>query len=1147
MLLLPHGHCVQSAQWVPHAEREDYNNEPKMNKKIVLIFNIFIHSLPVFAAATDAPLDPGFEVSIQAADAIVEVEIIAGGPYRAVAQVRKTIKGDPPKVFELEGFNSCNWDTVHHGFVTGSRVILFLSRTDRPDVWVPLTPAAPRLSVQQDGVLLALGNPSFRIPVKRASLEEGISLLLDLHATNKVPDRAGAFLRSLWDEGEIESRYLAVALAGALRDERATPFLIEACKDKLLKLRLIAIEALEKIHSTEALNALRALLRDEKPMVSRQAAQALVNIKDIHALTDLLEWIQRSPSLRARAAENNSNKVNDTRVRLENTAMEIIKYAAGTGPLTGNLSTGNLLIDIARSANRTIASEALRALSKLAQAQHVTALLELAEDNTFELHLQAAYTLQCVVLKSFKGLSEFRSWWAQAQTGFGEDFKRDVVEAAAKTLAQSEYQDDRRTLLELIRNAPGEIALVSAAPLLMKQESCDLFSAKDLTAWNSALAVPFLIERLGCDNRAERHDALEGLVRLCEEHPRFNALFWPLIRAGLAEEDIACRRTAQMACGTLVKPDGIPALLDAIHVATQHNGKRDEGQDAVKSLYAFTARTLGFSIYEHHDDQVMAEQRLRGWWKNSRKSFVPVPMLEAQRMIHPGMPTSSYSSEILGERAAKLENLALDNDSRASAAAFALLYAERGFADPLWKKMVAQNRQRNRALGLLGVFGGDLSLAPDLVRRMSDETNDAEAPLCRALSMIALSTLKGGNGSPGAAKIVEWLQGTGASAGVNWRRLAIACLGLADGENQSLAFLLKTIQTGLAAKVPDTESFFSEKPSDDFLMLRPALIALCARDDTTSLLQMVLDQSKDGRTREIAARALSIRRHRPAVAGILKAIDQSDRSGWADLCLILEPLLQPADGGALCTLLENSDVVPRSAAAYLLSIRPELGPDPDVRAHLISGLSDRSSVVRYFCAVALGKRHAASSLQTLVGLLNDEDDDVRAASAQAIGEIGDKEACSVAAEAATRLFRMDQRWMRVLAIAGSEVQVELLIKLCDSNLFAEQRAGLEALSASALPVALPRLLKAFRNDESTQQTLAMELLANRGQQVVDALQDDLKSNDRSVRVRAVYLLSRVSDPSSRAALTYVFNNDDEASVRALAEFAIRRAASESRP
>jgi hypothetical protein len=86
------------------------------------------------AAVPPAP-DPGLAASIRAADAIVEVEILAGGPFRACAAIRRVYKGQLPKVIELEAYNSYNQDATHAGFLTGTQWILFLSRTGRADVF----------------------------------------------------------------------------------------------------------------------------------------------------------------------------------------------------------------------------------------------------------------------------------------------------------------------------------------------------------------------------------------------------------------------------------------------------------------------------------------------------------------------------------------------------------------------------------------------------------------------------------------------------------------------------------------------------------------------------------------------------------------------------------------------------------------------------------------------------------------------------------------------------------------------------------------------------------------------------------------------------------------------------------------------------
>ena len=250
---------------------------------IVVFFNT-----SAFAVSIESPPDPGFVNSVQAADVIVDAEILSGGPFRAVGLARKLIKGDAPKIFEIEGYNSYNWDTVHQGLSSGNRYILFLSRTDRADVFATLTPAAPKLNVQQDSILLELGDPPFRVPVKYNALEEGIKLITEQATTGKTPESAESFIHGLWDDGEIESRYLAVALTGALRDRRLHPLLADASRDKLLKLRLTAIESLGEVASPETINTLCILLKDQKATVSREAARSLLSIRRADTLPELL-------------------------------------------------------------------------------------------------------------------------------------------------------------------------------------------------------------------------------------------------------------------------------------------------------------------------------------------------------------------------------------------------------------------------------------------------------------------------------------------------------------------------------------------------------------------------------------------------------------------------------------------------------------------------------------------------------------------------------------------------------------------------------------------------------------------------------------------------------------------------------------------
>ncbi len=102
--------------------------------------------------------------------------------------------------------------------------------------------------------------------------------------------------------------------------------------------------------------------------------------------------------------------------------------------------------------------------------------------------------------------------------------------------------------------------------------------------------------------------------------------------------------------------------------------------------------------------------------------------------------------------------------------------------------------------------------------------------------------------------------------------------------------------------------------------------------------------------------------------------------------------------------------------------------------------------------------------------------------------------------------------MKALAIAGGAKYFADIMKLANSNLYSEQRAGLEALSASETAVARERLLKTFRSDDEPFQTVAGDLLTERGDSTLALIQEDLASKNKGVRARAIHLLTRLKTP-----------------------------------
>ena len=1085
----------------------------------------------VRAANIEPPPDPGYEVSVIAADVIAEVEIVAGGPFRAVALVKKTLKGEAPKVIELEGYNSFNWDTVHHGLQAGARTILFLSKTERPDVFVPLTPGAPRFSATAEGVMISFGDPPVRIPVKAAALEQGLSLLIEKNKTGKVPSGASGYLHGLWDLGEVEARYLAVEMAGALRDESALPILLEASKDKLLKLRLRAVEALGKVGTANALGALRSLLKDEKKTVAREAARVLAQMRDAESILALLEWARKNAAA--------AGKTDADQVKVEAVALDAVALARSAGSFADSEKIARALLEIARLPNDKLAGEALDACMAVAPVDSVPALIELAEDRLYEQRDRAFQALRRIALKPVRDIDEFKTWWNSAGKKYNEDARREAAEAAGRGLAHAEDYEERRKFLETLHNMPGGIAAVTCAPLLMNAKTSASFGEDDLAVWNSPLNVPFLIERLGRDSATTRKNALDVLVYLCSRNPRLATVCWPLIRAQLAERDSGIRRTAEAAVGMLSQADSFEALLDAIAARGVY-----EPQDCGKFLYAMTARTMGFSLNEPVSDQVVARRHFRGWWEGARKNFHPLSISTPVNSfaIFPGdaAKVRVFAGMDEAARAVKLEAQALLEDSDPSEAAFGLLMVERSADDAFWKKMMSQNRSRDRARGLLGSIGST-ALVPELSKRIGTK-DDTETPLTRALILLSLAAsceAPDSNGA-GAKAVTAWLKSSDVAPNHPMKRLAVLCLGLANKEPDSLAFLNELVDAALKGDVSDLDTLKVDDQNNALALQRAALIALCAREDGSAALLRLLNDSGESRMREVAARELSLRRDRAAIPGIVRSLEKADRFTWMDLTYTLEPLLNSDDGAVLRELLDGVKNSTRLAAVWILSRRPELGNDPQTRAALIAALGDDSNLVRYYAAEALGKRKAKAALEALVKLLDDTDDDVRAAAAQAMGEIGDKGACDLASKVAAHQFTVDKRWMKALAIAGQAKWFADIMKLASSNLYPEKRAGLEALSASNSPDAKDVLLKAFRNDDEPQQTVAGDLLAERGDASLPLIAEDLASKDKAVRARALHLLTRFNSPKALAALKEALKSEEDLGIKALIEWAIAR-------
>jgi len=763
-------------------------------------------------------------------------------------------------------------------------------------------------------------------------------------------------------------------------------------------------------------------------------------------------------------------------------------------------------------------------------------VIELIQDRLFEHRERAFLMLRRLALKPVKDVDEFQTWWKSSGSKVSEDRRREVAETAAKDLARAESYDDRRRASDLLRNMPGGIGVVTCAPILANPKASNYFGEDDLAAWNTALAVPFLIERLGRDSTTTRKNALESLLIVCSKNPRIATLCWPLIRAQLAERDSGIRRIGETAVSAFAKSDGVDALLDGLVARGIY-----EPQECSKILYTLSGRTMGFSINEPQPDQLLARKHLRGWWDGARANFRAVSVSTPVNpfAILPGDVGKLRVHQSLDDatRATKLEVQSIAEDSDISEAAFGQLMVERGPDDAFWKKLSAQNRSRDRARGLLGSAGSS-ALVADLSKRIAGKT-DSETPLTRALILLSLGA-SGESKGAGPKAVVAWLKNGDVPVFHPLKRLAVLSLGLANNEPESLAYLTGLVDAALKADAPDFDLLKPDEQDGPFALLRSALTALCARSDSNAALLRLLNESSETRVREVAARALALRRDRSAMVGIVKSLEKADRYTWMDIMHTLEPLMTADDGAMLCEMLDSAKSTTRSGAAWVLTRRLELGNDPQTRAKLIMALTDDVNLVRYYSAEALGRRKARSALDGLVKLLDDSDDDVKAAAAQALGELGDKDACVLASKAAQLQYRIDMRWWKALAISGTTKWAAEILKLANSNMYAEQRAGLEALSVTDSEGARERLLKAFRSDDEQFQTVAGDLLLERGDAAMALIKDDVASKNKATRARAVHFLARLNSAAGKAALNEALKNEDDAGIKALIEWGIAR-------
>ena len=187
----------------------------------------------------------------------------------------------------------------------------------------------------------------------------------------------------------------------------------------------------------------------------------------------------------------------------------------------------------------------------------------------------------------------------------------------------------------------------------------------------------------------------------------------------------------------------------------------------------------------------------------------------------------------------------------------------------------------------------------------------------------------------------------------------------------------------------------------------------------------------------------------------------------------------------------------------------------------------------------VGKLRDRPSAKMFGELLADVDTSVRAEAALALAGIGDRGYLKLLTSRMATWMFLDPRVYIALGALGGDAQLTQLSELTKSQNWNEQFYSMEGLSRMKLHAAADRLIEIWSDPESQFQAHAADCLVRMGKVAAVRVARLMNSGDAAVRLRAVYLLSRIDIAEAASALRVALADKDER-VRHLAKMALGR-------
>ncbi len=956
-----------------------------------------------------------------------------------------------------------------------------------------------------------------------------------LEALTAIKASPEAGIEQMMASTDSYTRARAATTLGALGYAPAIDSLIRALADSDEIVKRAAATALGEMKATKATDALIALLKEEDSSVRKAAAVALGRIGDRRAETAIL------------GANKDSGDW---------------EYAASLYRL-GNRDFLDHITIALRSEYADVRFQSLRTLLEFADSRALPSLLELsapqkANPAASKMSAQELFSTRLLLAE---GLAGFDGAEAQAAlTKLLEDTEPAVRTAVVASLVKASKGNtkDEATLTVLVsalkkEKSPLVLSAISdalasfdrtrVADLLLQSKSSEGKLSQPVLQALAAIDVTTdsLIAQLTTGDVTARTRAIERLGLMGD-----SKAFQPLIEALTGSKELQVRVTAAQALGTLKDRRGVDALISASGAP-----EKDLRLAAVNSLGLISDHTSAEALFVAAKD---TDQGVRDAAIQSLALMgISVERLSTE-ITNPNWQTRVAAITTfarLGDpKATPLLITALkDSDSRVRAESARTLgqIGDQRALDALISSLGDTNADvRVESTFALGRLKDARALAP-LTTLLADRDSRVSLAAAESLARMqdprAIRVLVGSLSEPDwrvRARAAQVLAHVSADLAVE-QAVAPLAKGITD-KDPIVRYYAAEALIGIGAKavLPLIEVLRSQRESDRARAAR--VLWRIGQPAVEPLVAVVQDRNAAPESRAAAAHALGVIADPRAIKSLTLLLKDERYYVRQEAAFALGQMGE----GAIDQLLETAN---SSAPATRESAIEALGnfKSPRSISKLIEALSDSNASVRSAAVKALGETQSPAAVTPLLALLRDESGALKSQAAAALARLGAVALPSLVSSLKDNRPSIRQLAAEALGDIGSKEAVAPLIELIATDQSGARPEAIDALGKIGDPKAIEPILSAMRSGSVAVRKKGIVALARfRDSRSVDALVAALTDHNEEVRQSAAAGLGDIGDVNIVTHLERVADSDASSDVRSSAVQAIERIRAQSR-